>query len=80
METHIAVVAIPEIIIILVVVVSIALVVWTEQKSKQTLDKDAMDQAWHESLDDPHYVERRHYEERKRVEDDAHKRTSSLFG
>ena len=58
-------------IIIFIVVVCIAWVVWTEQKSKQALDKDALDQAWREVLDDPHYVERRHFEERKRVEDQA---------
>jgi len=63
----------PHIVIItmLVVVVCIAWVAWTERKSKQALDKDALDQAWREVLDDPHYVERRHYEERKRVEDQA---------
>jgi FtsZ-interacting cell division protein ZipA len=60
-----------EIIIILVVVVCIAWVAWTEQKSKQALDKDALDQAWREVLDDPHYMERRHYEERMRVENQA---------
>jgi FtsZ-interacting cell division protein ZipA len=59
------------IIIIFIVVVCIAWVVWTEQKSKQALDRDALDQAWREVLDDPHYMERRHYEERKRVEDQA---------
>jgi FtsZ-interacting cell division protein ZipA len=58
-------------IIILIVVVCIAWVVWTERKSKQALDKDALDEAWREVLDDPHYMERRHYEERKRVEDQA---------
>ena len=59
------------IIIIFIVVACIAWVVWTEQKSKQALDKDLLDQAWREVLDDPHYMERRHYEERKRVEDQA---------
>jgi hypothetical protein len=59
------------IIIIFIVVVCIAWVVWAEQKSKQALDRDALDQAWREVLDDPHYMERRHYEERKRVEDQA---------
>jgi FtsZ-interacting cell division protein ZipA len=58
-------------IIILIVVVCIAWVVWTERKSKQALDKDALDQAWREVLDDPHYIEQRHYEERKRVEHQA---------
>lgn len=58
-------------IVILILVASIAWVVWTERKSKQALDKDVLDQAWREVLDDPHYIERRHYEERKRVEDQA---------
>ena len=35
-------------IIILILVASIAWVVWTERKSKQALDKDALDQAWRE--------------------------------
>lgn len=60
-----------EIIIILVVVVCTAWVAWTAQKSKQALDKDALDQAWREVLDDPHYMERCHYEERMRVENQA---------
>ena len=58
-------------IIILIVVVGIAWVIWTERKSKQALDKDALDQAWREVPDDPHSVERRHYEERMRVENQA---------
>jgi hypothetical protein len=58
-------------IILLIVVVCIAWVVWTERKSKQALDKDALDQAWREVPDDPLYAERRHYEERKRVVDQA---------
>ena len=33
-------------IIILFMVASIAWVLWTERKSKQALDKDALDQAW----------------------------------
>ena len=60
-----------ELIIILFVVACIAWVVWTPRKSKQALDKDALDQAWREVPDDPHYIERRHYEERMRVEDEA---------
>ncbi|MGA7665904.1 MAG: hypothetical protein WBW13_13845 [Pseudolabrys sp.] len=59
------------IIIIFIVVVCIAWVVWTAQKSKLAFDKDALEQAWREVLDDPHYMERRHYEERMRVEDQA---------
>jgi hypothetical protein len=59
------------IIIIFIVVGCIAWVVWTPRKSKQALDKDALDQAWREVLDDPHYMERRHYEERMLVENQA---------
>lgn len=63
----------PEIItiIVLFVVVCIAWVMWIEQRSKKALDNDALEQAWREVPDDPHYVERRHLEERKRVEDQA---------
>ena len=32
-----------------------------------TRGSTAVDAAWREGLDDPHYVERRHLEERKRV-------------
>jgi hypothetical protein len=62
-----------EIIIIVgfLAVVCLAWVVWTESKSKQTLDKDTLDQAWRDVLDDPHHAEQRHYEERKRVVDHA---------
>jgi hypothetical protein len=59
------------ILIALLVAVCTAWVVWTERKSKQALDKDALDQAWREVPDDPHYIERRHYEERMRVENEA---------
>ena len=58
-------------IIILIVVVGIAWVIWTEGKSKQALDKDSLEQAWREVPDDPRSVERRHYEERMRVENQA---------
>ena len=34
------------ILIVLLVVVCAAWLVWTERKSKQALDKDALDQAW----------------------------------
>ena len=60
-----------ELTIIFIVVAFIAWVAWTAQKSKQALDKDALDQAWREVLVDPHDIERRHYEERMRVEDEA---------
>jgi hypothetical protein len=48
--------------IILMVVACVGWVVWTVQKYKQVL-KEALD-----VLDDPHYVEQRHVEKRKRVD------------
>ena len=58
-------------IIVLVPVACIAWMIWTERKSKQALDRDVLDQAWRELPDDPNYAERRHFEERKRVVDQA---------
>jgi FtsZ-interacting cell division protein ZipA len=55
----------------LIAVTCIAWLVWTERKSKQAFDKDALDQAWREMPDDPHQTERRHYQERKRVVNQA---------
>ena len=56
---------------LLVVIVCIAWMVWTESKSKQALDRDALDQQWREEPNDPLSAERHHYEERKRVVDQA---------
>lgn len=55
----------------LVLVACIAWVVWIERKSKLALEKDALDQAWREMPNDPQYAERRHFEERKRIVDQA---------
>jgi hypothetical protein len=55
----------------LVVIACIAWVIWTEPKSKQALDKDVFDQAWREKPDDALNAERDHYEERKRVVEQA---------
>ncbi len=67
-----------DIIIILIVVSCIvAWVLWTERKSKQALDKDVVDLAWHEVLDEAYDMERRQFEERKRIEDDEHKRVAA---
>ncbi len=60
-------IAIEEIIIILFIGACIAWVVSTMREKKQALDERALDKAWREVLDDPHYAERRHLEERKRV-------------
>lgn len=67
-----------DIIIILIVVSCIvAWVLWTERKNKQVLDRDVVDLAWHEVLDEAYDMERRQFEERKRVEDDEHKRATA---
>ena len=58
-------------IIIVLIVVAIAWAVWTARKHKHALDKIALHEAWREVLEDPHYIERRRYEERRRVVDEA---------
>lgn len=68
------------VIIVLVMVACLAWVLWTPGVSKQVLSTDASNQAWHEVLDDMYFSERRHFEERKRIEDDAHKRAASTSG
>jgi len=40
----------------------------------------ALSQAWRDVLADPHYMERRHFEERTRVEEDEQKRTAGSLG
>ena len=57
-----------EIIVVLVVVGCIAWVVWAVRRDRQALDKESLDRAWRKVLNDPRYTERRHDEERKRVE------------
>ena len=59
-------------IVLLFLVACTAWVLWTEAKSKQALDRDALEQAWRNGMNDPNCTERRHYEERKRVVDQAH--------
>lgn len=71
MKTHTAVTAIPEMIIILIVVVSILWDARAVREHKQAVKDTALGQAWREALNDPHYLERRRYEEHKRVEDQA---------
>jgi len=65
METHIALIAIPEIVIVLIVLGCIAWVVWSVREHKQASEIAALGQAWRDVLDDPHYIDRRHFEERK---------------
>ena len=64
------------IIIVLVPIACIAWMMWTERKSKQALDRDALDQAWREGPNDPNYADRHHFEERKRVVDQARSGTT----
>jgi hypothetical protein len=77
METHTAIYAIPEIIIILMGVACIVWLIWPVREDKQGSGKAALDQAWREVLDDAYDMERRHFEERKRVEDYQHKRIAA---
>ena len=79
MNTYTAVFAIPEIVIILIGVACIVWVVRTAREHKQAAANAALGQAWREVLNDPHYMERRHFEERKRVEDDEHKRAAAAI-
>jgi hypothetical protein len=54
-----------EIVLFFGVVASIVWIVWKVRTHDRTLKKAALDQAWRVVLDDPHYVARRTYEERK---------------
>jgi len=67
-----AIYAIPE---LLIIFVGLAFIVWLVWRAWEDARKAALDQAWHEVLDEVYSIERRHFEERKRVEDDEHKRT-----
>jgi hypothetical protein len=60
-----------EIIVILIIVGCIAWVVWAVRRDRQALEKESLDRAWWKVLNDPHYMERRRDEERKRVENGA---------
>ncbi len=46
-------------------------IVWKVRATKRASDAAVVHQAWQVVLDDPNYLERRHFEERKRVVDDA---------
>ena len=73
MKTYTAIYAIPEMIITLIGVACIVWLVWTMREEKQAIGKDVLDRARRDVLNDPHYLERRHFEERKRVEDYDHR-------
>jgi hypothetical protein len=57
-----------EIVVILIVVGCIVWVVWAVRRDRQALEKESLARAWRRVLNDPRYMERRHDEERKRVE------------
>lgn len=76
MKTYTAIFAIPEMIIALIVVACTVWLVWTVREHKQAIANEVLDRAWHDVLNDPHYLERRHFEERKRVEDYAHRQAA----
>ncbi len=61
----------PEVIIVLILIASIAWVAVTVRRTNRLLKEAALDQAWREVLNDPEYEVRRRYEERKRVQDQA---------
>jgi hypothetical protein len=73
MNSYTAIYAIPELLIILIGVAFIVWLIWTAWEDSR---KAALDQAWREVLDEVYYTERRHFEERKRVEDE-HKRAAA---
>lgn len=77
MNTYTAAFATPEIVIVLIGIAGIVWVVWTVREYEQAVAKGILDQAWREVLDDPHYLERRHIEERKRVKDYDHKHAAA---
>jgi ABC-type nickel/cobalt efflux system permease component RcnA len=73
MKTYTAIYAIPE---LLIIFIGVAFTVWLIWRAWADARKAALDQAWHEVLDEVYYTERRHFEERKRVEDYEHKRAA----
>lgn len=62
---------------LLVIFIGVAFVVWLIWRAWTDARKAALDQAWHEVLDEVYSTERRHFEERKRVEDYEHKRAAA---
>ena len=64
------------IIIVFIVVFPIAFIAWILRRKRATAlasDRAALDEAWHVVRNDPNYVQRRLYEER-RSEDEARAR------
>jgi hypothetical protein len=58
-----------EIIVILCLVVAIVWLVLKVRAHGRALKKATLDQAWHIVLDDPNYVHRRQFQERKHEEE-----------
>jgi ABC-type nickel/cobalt efflux system permease component RcnA len=73
MKTYIAIYAIPE---LLIIFIGVAFIVWLMWRAWEDSRKAALDQAWHEVLDEVYYTEQQHFAERKRVEDE-HKRAAA---
>ena len=55
--------------ILLFVVLSIAWLAWKWRTQDRASKKATVEQAWRIVLDDPHYAQRRQYEEHKRAEE-----------
>ena len=55
--------------ILLFVVASILWLVWKWRTQDRASKKATVEQAWRIVLDDPHYAQRRQYEEHKRAEE-----------
>jgi hypothetical protein len=53
--------------VVVVALVAIAALVIFVKRTKKEKREHLLDAAWHDVLDDPHYMERRHLEERKHV-------------
>ena len=62
-----------ELVILIFVVACIIWIVWKMRASTRASHDAAVDQAWRVVLNDPNYLHRRRYEERKR-EDEARAR------
>jgi ABC-type nickel/cobalt efflux system permease component RcnA len=74
MKTYTAIYAIPE---FLIIFIGAAFIVWLIWRAWEDSRKTVLDQAWREVLDDAYDMERRHFEERKRVEDYEHNRAAT---
>ena len=62
-----------EFIVIFGLIGGIVWIIWKVRADTRASKEAALDRAWREVLNDPNYMHRRHYEERKR-EDEAQAR------